>query len=97
MKLRDLDWGDWFFALMNAVIGGGASSVSGWFGAIGAQKAGMNVPDMNWETLWIFWMSGSLAALFFYLKQSPLPRITSEKTTTVTLKETTTEDSQKKP
>lgn len=94
MKLRDLEWGDWIYALLNATIGGGASSVAGWMGAIGFKTAGLDVPQMNFNTLWIFWVSGSGAALFFYLKQSPLPKLIKETTTTLTVKETTTEQNE---
>lgn len=96
MKISQLDWSDWFYALMNATIGGGAASVSGWLGAIAAKDVGMDVPTMNFNTLWIFWLSGSMASLFFYLKQSPLPKVVSETTTTatVTTKEVVTQDSQ---
>lgn len=90
MKLRDLDWSDWFYALMNATIGGGAASVSGWLGTIAAHEIGINVPSVNLNTLWIYWLSGSATSLFFYLKQSPLPKVISDTTSTITVKETVT-------
>lgn len=94
MKLKDLEWGDWIYALLNATIGGGASSVAGWLGTVGAKSLGVDVPSMNFNTLWIYWLSGSVMAFFFYLKQSPLPKLIKETTTTLTVKETTTEQNE---
>lgn len=88
-KLLNLDWSDWLYGLLHATIGGMASSGLGWMGMAGAHGAGVDVPILNWKALGILLVSGAVPSFFLYLKQSPLPTLVSEKTTTVT--ETVTE------
>ncbi|HTA30718.1 MAG TPA: hypothetical protein VK731_09530 [Candidatus Cybelea sp.] len=64
----------WLYSLGSAVIGGAATSGSAWLGMAGAKAAGVDVPNLNFKALGIILISGGLSSLFFYLKQSPLPK-----------------------
>lgn len=84
----------WLHGLFAALIGGGASAVSGGFANILVDPKDFNIGSGGgWhlaQTMLVtFFVSGALAA-FAYLKQSPLPTESVEvieqttKTTTVT-------------
>lgn len=90
-KMSDLDWQGWVYGLFHATIGGAASSALGWVGMTGARGVGVDVPVLNWKALGILLVSGAVPSFFLYLKQSPLPSIVTEQTTTVTIKETKNE------
>jgi hypothetical protein len=84
-----LDWEIWFYGLGNCVVGGIGTSGSAYMGMTAAKALGANVPTLNWEALGIICLSGALTNLFFYLKQSPLPKM--EVTTIIKTTETTSE------
>ncbi len=81
----------WFWGLLNATIGGMASSASSWLGMTAAKAAGVDVPVLNLKALGMICLSGAATNFFFYLKQSPLPSIqTTSVTTTETIETKTT-------
>lgn len=86
----NLNWELWFYGLLNAVIGGTATSAAAWLGMAGAKTAGLDVPSLNWKALGVILISGSLTNLFYYLKASPLPSIETKVVTEVKTTETTT-------
>lgn len=71
----------WAYALIQTVVGGAATAASSWLGMSGAKELGLNVPSLNFKALGVIMLSGALTNLFFYLKQSPLPPITTGDTT----------------
>jgi hypothetical protein len=78
-SLGSLDWSQWLYGLMSAVIGGGAGAATAGF------SANIVVPNLNaTQTLSImgmtFVVSGVIAGLSF-LHQQPLPSVTVAKTT----------------
>jgi len=64
----------WLYSLGSAVIGGAATAGGAWLGMLGAKAAGADVPELNVKSLGIICATGALSSLFFYLKQSPLPK-----------------------
>ncbi len=89
----ELTWSQWLWGLLNAIIGGAATSGWTWLMMAGLKQAGVDVPALNFKALGVIMLSGGVTSLLFYLKQSPIPALTttSEKTTTIT---TTTEKKQ---
>jgi hypothetical protein len=89
-----LDWGNWAYGLVAAVLGGGAGSVVSALGTAIVIPGSMGLSgDAGWNTLKLmgitFLIHGGIA-LFLYLKQSPLPAKVTEvsETKTVTVTET---------
>ena len=81
-----LDWGSWVYGLFAALIGGGAAAVTAAFSAIVLTPGQYGVSgDGAWNSLKLmgltFIISG-LIATFAYLKQSPLPAVEPDVTTT---------------
>ena len=86
-----LDWGVWAYGLLNAVIGGTATTVSAWLGIAGAKAAGLDVSVMNFTALGSILVSAAITNLFFYLRQSPLPTIETSIVKTTVESQTVTE------
>jgi hypothetical protein len=87
----------WFVGILQSVIGGAASAVSAWLGINVAGAAGAAVPVLNFKAMGIIMLTGALTNLFFYLKQSPIPKTverteTSRTTVTKEITETPTEE-----
>lgn len=80
----------WLKGLIAAVIGGMATAGGSWMTINAAGAAGAAVPTLNWKSLGIILVVGSITNLFAYLKQSPIPTFTETQTITVT-KETVKE------
>jgi hypothetical protein len=75
-----LDWNHWLYSLGKAVIGGVASAGAAWCGtALGHSIAPGTVPVMNWSSLGFVVLTSTVSNLFFFLKQSPLPKDLDEK------------------
>jgi hypothetical protein len=75
-----LDWDHWLYSLGKAVIGGMAAAGAAWCGtAIGHAISPQDVPVMNWSSLGFVILTSSITNLFFFLKQSPLPKDLDEK------------------
>lgn len=80
--LGNLDWSQWIYGLVSAIIGGGAGAATAGVGA------NLVVPNLHAsQTLAImgmtFAVSGAIAGLA-YLHQQPLPAVTVEKTSETT-------------
>ena len=74
-----LDWSQWLYGLVAALIGGGASAVTAAFSAMVLTPGQYSVSGTaGWNSLKLmgltFIVSGIIAA-FAYLKQSPLPPV----------------------
>lgn len=86
-KLRQLNFGDWIYGLLNAFVGGGAGAVTSAFTASVIAPGVFNLGAGLHNTLQLigatFAINGLLSA-FFYLKQSPLPAIVETTSTTKT-------------
>jgi len=97
MKHPKLDFDGWIYGLVSATIGGGASAVTCAVSAAMLKPEAFNLQAQLKDTLLLmaatFIINGALN-MFFYLKQSPLPKIEEETTvtdtTTKTHNETTT-------
>lgn len=74
MPFSKMDAAAWFEGIASSIIGGAASSASAWLGINIAGAAGAAVPILNWKALGIIMLTGALTNLFFYLKQSPIPK-----------------------
>jgi hypothetical protein len=70
-----LKWQSWLYHLLQTTIGGAAASGSAWLGTLIGNQVDTNIPVLNWKQLG-FVLLGSVATnVFFYLKQSPLPKV----------------------
>ncbi len=104
MNSRWLKWETWLHGLVGGAIGGAANAGASWIGMVSAKAAGLDVPTLNLKSLGIICGTSALLSAFLYLKQSPLPEISSiTETTVTTAKQTTVEtatiksDSPKQP
>lgn len=87
-----LNFEGWFYGLIAATIGGASTAALSWAGMGAAHAAGIDVPVLNFKALAVVLVSGAAPSFFAYLKQSPLPPVVSETTTTVTVKQTVTDE-----
>lgn len=75
-----LKWAQWFYGLMNAIIGGGAGAVVSGFTVMALAPNSFNLTSWTGASKVIlamlinFCVTGAFS-MFFYLKQSPLPAI----------------------
>jgi len=70
-----LDWNHWFYDLGKTVIGGTATAVTAWLStAIGAVILPQHIEVMRSTSFVAVIVTATATNLFFYLKQSPLPR-----------------------
>lgn len=65
----------WFWLFLSAIITGGATAVSSWFGLFVANEVGMRVSKPNFCELGIIALSGAITATVTYLMKSPLPAL----------------------
>lgn len=73
----------WLYGLAGGCIGGGATSASAWLGMTAAKAAGLDVPMLNFKALGIIFLSGVITNALSYLKQSPLPPMSTGDTTLI--------------
>lgn len=73
--------GIWLRGLLAAFIGGGASALTADQGLQMAQRLGVDVPSLNLKALGIVALSAGIYNAALYLKQSPLPPLSSGNTT----------------
>lgn len=71
------------------VIGGAAAAGTTWMGLALGKSVGLDVPTLNWKALGVVLLTSSLTNLFFYLKQSPLPKESDGDTAIVTKSDVT--------
>lgn len=57
----------WFYGLVNAVLIGGSTSVTTWFGMAAAKGAGLDVPTLNLKAVGVIFVSGAAVKFFAYL------------------------------
>lgn len=81
---RWLKWETWLHGLFGGAIGGAANAGSAWLGLALAKGSGLDVPTLNFKSLGIICATSALASAFLYLKQSPLPEISSITETKIT-------------
>ncbi len=98
-----LNWAQWLYGLVAALIGGGAGSITSAVGASWLAPGQFGVAGVQgWNSLKLmlltFLINGAIAA-FAYLKQSPLPtpEITVQTTTEPSESTQTTTTTIKKP
>jgi hypothetical protein len=96
-KLTSLD--NWLHGLFGGIIGGAASAGSAWMGMACAKSAGVDVPALNFKALGIILLSSGLMSAFAYLKQSPLPEVSSVTVTkeTVSVEQSVTKSDKQPP
>lgn len=87
---RFQSWDTWLHGLLGGAIGGAASAGSAWLGMAAAKAGGLDVPTLNFKALLVICGTSALSSAFLYLKQSPLPEISSVTETTVTSATATT-------
>lgn len=87
---RWLKWETWLHGLMAGIIGGAAASGVSWLGMTGAKAAGADVPVLNLKSLGVILLSSGIFNALLYLKQSPLPAISTVTETTITQETATT-------
>jgi hypothetical protein len=80
-KLRSLDFWGWFYGLLSAVIGGGASSVTAAIAAsvIKPQDFAFAGAD-SFKLMGSVFLVNAVISMFLYLKQSPLPKVVESAT-----------------
>jgi hypothetical protein len=80
-----LDWSHWLYGLIAGFIGGGAGAFGAGFGGIITDPEHFNAAGGAHHLLvlmgWTFLFSGIITVLA-YLKQSPLPPVVPDSTTT---------------
>lgn len=91
MPFNKMDAAAWFEGIVQAIVGGAATAGSSWATINLAGAAGAAVPTLNIKALGIILAAGAITNLFFYLKQSPIPKTVerTEQTTRTTTKEIT--------
>ena len=88
-NLEHLDFRGWFYGLLSAIIGGGASSVTAAVAASYIKPgdfafAGADSLKLMFSVFGI----NALISMFLYLKQSPLPAIVEDNANRITAIET---------
>lgn len=84
----DLDLKNWIYGLVAAVVGGGANAAVGGFAINTADPAHFNAQHSDlYGVVFKMFLTSAVMSFFMYLKQNPVPHITSE--TTLTVKTTT--------
>lgn len=73
----------WLHGLFGGIIGGASSAGSAWIGMATAKASGLDVPTLNLKALGIILATSALSSAFLYLRQSPLPEISTVTQTTV--------------
>lgn len=83
-----LAWGQWFYGLGAAAIGGGASAVSGGI-VLNVQDAkDYNFADPKvYKVMFAMFCVSGLLSMFFYLKQHPLPEVITKTTVETTVRQ----------
>lgn len=71
----------WVYALLWTVVGGVASAGSAWLALKVGHEAGVDVAALDLKQLGVICLVSGLMNLFFYLKQSPLPKLDDEEET----------------
>lgn len=87
---RWLKWETWLHGLIGGSIGGAANAGSAWLGLVVAKSSGLDVPTLNLKSLGVICGTSALLSAFLYLRQSPLPEISSITETTITSATATT-------
>lgn len=72
--------GVWFWGMIAALVGGGATSLTTWGGMAAAKQAGMDVPELNLQAIGVIFLSGAIWNTAAYLAKSPIPQIVEEET-----------------
>lgn len=75
MKLK---WSSWLYSLGQAVIGGVAASGTTWLGTLIGNQIDKALPILQWKQMGIVLLTSMAFNLFFFLKQSPLPKAEPE-------------------
>lgn len=70
MKLK---WGQWFYGLWKAVVGGVAATGGAYLGSLVGNQVTKDIPVMNWQSLGFVIVFSSITNLFFYLQKAPAP------------------------
>ncbi len=80
-----LDWDNWIYGLFYALIGGGASAVSGGFATLLVDPDHFNIahPGRLLETMGVTFLIAGAISGFGFLKQKPLPDQIKTVTTSV--------------
>ena len=86
MSMRNT-WRPWAYTFLVTVISGSANQVLSFLGISGAQALGINVPSLNWNSVWVMFCSAAFVHALTYLAKSPLPK---DEETIIVTKETTT-------
>lgn len=68
----------WAYGLVGGCIGGGATTATAWMAMAGSKAAGLDVPSLNFKALGVIFLSGVVINGLAYLKQSPLPPISTD-------------------
>lgn len=99
-RLASMDWGDWLYSLIHAVIGGGSTAVCGGLSASIIKPSDFALGGMASIKLMgtMFFINAALS-LFLFLKDSPLPAKMniSSQTVTVTTSESVPPKEEVKP
>lgn len=77
----------WIKGLLNSIITGAATAGSSWMAVSAAKSAGFTAAELNFKTLMIILVAGSLTNAFSYLRQSPMFQSTTTTTTQTTTEE----------
>lgn len=87
-QLKHLDFLGWFYGLMAAIIGGGASSVTAAVSAgfIDPEKFNLTHPMATIKLMAVVFLLNALMSMFLYLKQSPMPPIVNDAPAAPTVK-----------
>lgn len=82
--MGNLDWGSWFYALMYAFLGAGASSLNTALGTMIADPTDFNIqnPHKLIQVLAVSFILPGAVAFFAKLSQSPLPPVETTRTMT---------------
>jgi hypothetical protein len=71
MKLK---WDKWFYALGQTTIGGAAATMSAWLGTLIGNQISKDIPVLDWKAMGFVLVFSIISNLFFFLKDSPLPK-----------------------
>jgi hypothetical protein len=86
---KNYDWENWLSGLFAAVIGGGANAVVGAVGLNLSDPSHFNAKNNEFfKVVAVLFATSATVSCFMYLKQSPIPRLVSKTTTTLTVEKT---------
>lgn len=85
MKVKHLEWADWFRGMLSAAIQGISNAGLAWLGMLGANQIDTAIKPISLSQAGAIFFTGALVGLFTFWKQHPGPDRDIEDVDTTTL------------